>query len=217
VARGNEPKDNCKKNQSRFPGQSPILGVFVARKAQRQEMLKSLFVGFGVCSLLISCNVILAQSTQNTTGTAASIPQAAPIPQAISDQDAELMRSDIRSKKKQVVAANVSLTPDEASKFWPLYDQYMQETIPINDERWALLKEYSANFSNMTDQVAQDYMDHSTDVDQKLIAVRRKYVPLFQNVISTKKTAQWYQVDRRLDLMMNMQMLSMVPVVTASK
>jgi hypothetical protein len=175
------------------------------------KMLKSLFVGFGVCSLLISGNVILAQSTQNTTGTAASIPQA------ISDKDAELMRSDIRAKKKQVVAANVSLTPEEASQFWPIYDQYMKETIPINDERWAMLQEYAANFSKMTDQVAQDYMDHSADVDQKLIALRRKYVPLFQSVISTKKTAQWYQVDRRLDIMMNMQMLSMVPVVIDNK
>lgn len=174
-------------------------------------MLKSLFAGFGVCALLISSRVILPQSTQNATET------AAPIPQSVSDQDVKIMRSDIRAKKKKIVAANVSLTSDEAAKFWPIYDEYMQETIKINDERWAMLKEYADNYNKMTDQTAQNYMDHSANVDERLIAIRKKYVPIFQNVISTKKTAQWYQVDRRLDILMNMQMLSLVPVVNDTK
>lgn len=174
-------------------------------------MSKTLFAAFGLFSLLISGGVILAQSTQNDPGTAASIPQA------VSDQDIELMRSDIRAKKKKIIAANVSLTSDEATKFWPIYDEYIQETIKINDERWAMIKEYADNFGKMTDQVAQDYMTHSANVDERLVALRRKYVPIFQNVISPKKTARWYQADRRLDILMNMQMLSLIPVVNDGK
>jgi hypothetical protein len=185
--------------------------MFIAAR-RGGKMLKILLAGFGVCSLLISGSVMLAQSTQNATGTAASS-----FPQAVSDQDIELMRSDIRAKKKKIMAANVSLTSDEATKFWPIYDQYMQETIKINDERWAMIEEYAVNYSKMTDEIAQDYMNHSANVDERLITLRRKYVPIFQNVISPKKTAQWYQADRRLDILMNMQMLSLIPVVNDSK
>ena len=127
------------------------------------------------------------------------------------------MRGDVRENRKQLTAANMTLTPDEAAKFWPLYDQYIQETIKVNDVRWALIKEYAANYSTMNDQLAQDYMLKSTEVDQELIALRMKYVPIFQKVLSTKKTAQWFQVDRRLELLISTQMGSLVPVVNDTK
>jgi hypothetical protein len=127
------------------------------------------------------------------------------------------MRSDVRENRKKLTAANMTLTPDEASKFWPIYDQYIQETIKINDERWALIQKYAANYSTMTDELAQQYIMQSNDVDQQLLALRMKYVPIFQKVVSIKKTAQWYQVDRRLDLLLNTQMGLLIPVVSDAK
>ena len=44
--------------------------------------------------------------------------------QGVSEQDIDLLRKDIRSQKKQVIAANMKLTDAEAEKFWPIYDQY---------------------------------------------------------------------------------------------
>src|SRR6516162_5708079 len=45
----------------------------------------------------------------------------------ISDQDIDMMRKDIRSQKKQLIAQNLKLTDAEATKFWPIYDQYTAE------------------------------------------------------------------------------------------
>ena len=42
----------------------------------------------------------------------------------VSDQDIQLLRQDIRSQKKQIIAANLQLTDAEATKFWPVYDAY---------------------------------------------------------------------------------------------
>ncbi len=81
------------------------------------------------------------------------------------------------------------LTPDEATKFWPIFDQYRQEAIKPNDERWALIKEYAANYNTMTDAQAQDYMKRSTAVEQQLLDLRMKYVPIFEKAISARKTA----------------------------
>jgi hypothetical protein len=38
-------------------------------------------------------------------------------------------------------------------------------------------------------------------------------VPIFEKVISPKKTALWYQIDRRLDLLINLQLAANIPVV----
>ena len=59
----------------------------------------------------------------------------------ITDAEIDLMRKDLRDQKKQVVAANLPLTGDEAAKFWPVYDAYTKETIKLNDQRYALVKE----------------------------------------------------------------------------
>ena len=173
-------------------------------------MLKTVFAIIGVCALLFSSRVMLGQTTQSAPATGASS-------RAISDEEVQIMRADVRANRKKLTAANMTLTPEEAAKFWPIYDQYIQETIKVNDTRWALIQEYSANYSAMSDQLAQDYMTKTADVDQQLIALRLKYVPIFQNVLSMRKTAQWYQVDRRLELLISTQMGSLIPIVSDAK
>jgi hypothetical protein len=173
-------------------------------------MLNRPFAIVGVCAILFSSSLMVGQTTQ-------SAPAAEASSRTISDEEIQIMRGDVRANRKKLTAANMTLTPDEATKFWPIYDQYIRETIKINDVRWEGIKEYAANYSTMTDELAQDYITKSADVDQQLIALRMKYVPIFQKVISTKKTAQWYQVDRRLELLISTQMGSLTPVVSDTK
>jgi len=42
--------------------------------------------------------------------------------QVESDEDIKLFRKDVRSLKKQIIAANIDLTDTEAQQFWPIYD-----------------------------------------------------------------------------------------------
>jgi hypothetical protein len=49
------------------------------------------------------------------------------------------------------------------------------------------------------------------------MALRMKYVPLFEKVISPRKTALWFQIDRRIDLLINLQLSSAIPMVNTSQ
>src|SRR5689334_7502698 len=62
---------------------------------------------------------------------------------AITDQQLALLRRDIRSVKKQLIAANLALTDSEATKFWQVYEQYSADMGKINDTKTAIIKEYS--------------------------------------------------------------------------
>src|SRR5215472_4708825 len=68
---------------------------------------------------------------------------------AISSQDLELMRKDIRSQKKQLAAQKLKLTDTEATKFWPIYDQYTAELVKINDKKYATIQEYADNYGTL--------------------------------------------------------------------
>jgi len=49
------------------------------------------------------------------------------------EKDLLLMRRDLRSEKKKIIAMNVPLTEGEATKFWPVYDQYAEDMRKHND------------------------------------------------------------------------------------
>ena len=124
-----------------------------------------------------------------------------------------MLRADVQSSRKAITAQNMNLTADEATKFWPIYDQYAAEVAKIGDSRVALIKEYAANYDTMTDDQANLFIQRAADIDQQFTATRSKYVPMFEKAISAKKTALWYQIDRRLDLLINLQLAGNIPVV----
>jgi hypothetical protein len=134
-------------------------------------------------------------------------------PSASVDQDVDLIRKDIRSQKKQIIAANLQLTDKEAEKFWPVYDQYTAELVKINDAKYAAIKEYATNYDTLTDDQALSLMRKAVDVDGSVAQLRTKYIPIFANVVSGKKTALFFQLDRRLVMLIDLQLAAAIPVV----
>jgi hypothetical protein len=133
--------------------------------------------------------------------------------QAVSDQDIALMRKDLRSQKKQLIASNLSLTDAEATKFWPLYDQYTAELSKINDEKYAVIKEYAQSWGSVTDPQAISLAKRYMNVDLSVAQLRIKYLPTFQTVLPGKKVATFFQLDRRLGMMIDLQLASQIPLV----
>jgi hypothetical protein len=132
--------------------------------------------------------------------------------QAATDKDIDLLRKDVRSQKKQIIAANMNLTDKESEQFWPVYDQYTNELVKINDKKYAAIKEYAQNYGTLTDEQAVDLMKQALDVDQSVAQLRMKYIPIFEKVVSGKKTAQFFQLDRRLVGLIDLQLASGIPL-----
>jgi hypothetical protein len=133
--------------------------------------------------------------------------------QATVDQNIELMRKDIRSQKKQLIAANVPLTDSEAQAFWPVYDQYTAELTKLGDQKYALIKEYAQGYSTMTDAQADDWSKRLLKMDSDVAALRLKYQPNFRKVLPAKKAALYGQVERQAQMMIDTSIALEVPLV----
>jgi hypothetical protein len=131
----------------------------------------------------------------------------------VTDQDIQLLRQDIRSKKKQMIAANLTLTDAEAIKFWPIYDQYAAEMTHIGDQKYALIKEYAKGFGSLTDAQAKSLLNRSLALDEATAQLRIKYVPIVSQVLPGTKTATFFQIDRRLSTLIDLQLASQIPLV----
>jgi hypothetical protein len=149
----------------------------------------------------VSVRQVQGQTPANTSG------------QSSVDQDIDLMRKDVRSQKKQIIAANLQLTDAEAVTFWPVYDQYTAELVKINDAKYAAIKEYATNYDTLTDEKALSLTRQILGVDQSVAQLRQKYVPIVGKVISGKKTALFFQLDRRLTALIDLQLAAAIPMV----
>jgi hypothetical protein len=160
----------------------------------------------GIC--MIGSPRVIAQDTSSQP--AAPAPGSA---EAFTNQQFALLLKDIRSIKKQVIAANLTLTDSEATKFWPVYEQYSAEFTKINDARAALVKEYSDEYGTQTDEQADSLVRRWLDVDIAASQLRKKYVPIFRNVLPGKKAATFFQLDRRISMLIDVQLTSQLPLM----
>ena len=129
------------------------------------------------------------------------------------EKDIALLRRDIRADKKKLIAANLSLTEDEATKFWPVYDQYVVEMTRYNDDFYGLIKDYVANQKTLTDAQATTFLKRWSEAQVHQAQTRQKYIPLIEKVIPSKKAALFFQVDRRLYALLDMQVASELPLI----
>jgi hypothetical protein len=129
------------------------------------------------------------------------------------ERDIELLRRDLRSEKKKIIALNVPLTEVEATKFWPLYDQYAADMTKHYNEFYALIKDYAANVKTLQDDQAIALLKRWSDIQVQLAQTRQRHIPIIEKVLPGRKAAHFFQIDRRLYELMDLQVTSQIPLV----
>ena len=129
------------------------------------------------------------------------------------EKDIALMRRNLRSEKKQLIALNLPLTETEATQFWPVYDKYALEMSKINDDFYAVIKDYAANQKTLTDAQASSLINRWAAIQVQQAQLRQKYIPIVEKVIPSRKAALFFQIDRRLYALMDLQVSSQIPLV----
>src|SRR5271165_6834728 len=172
---------------------------------------KSLIVTSVLAGVSLMCgHRALAQAPRTQP---AFLSTAPPSGLSVDDDDIKLFRKDVRSLRKQIIAANMDLTDDEAQQFWPIFDRYTSELVAITDKKYSLLKEYAENFSTLTSEQAENYIKGRAAVEESIVQLRIKYVPIFRKALSGRSTALFFQIDWRLGLIMDLQLASQTPLV----
>ena len=159
-------------------------------------------------AMVLSGGALLAQNASPQAGQSSGNQQA----QLSIDQQIQMLRKDLRSQRKQIIAANMNLTGAEAEKFWPIYEQYVADLVKINDSKYQLIKEY-AQSDTLSDAQVDTFAKRWLGVDESVTQLRLKYLPIFRNVLSAKSSARFFQLDRRVQMMIDLQLASSLPLV----
>jgi Spy/CpxP family protein refolding chaperone len=119
----------------------------------------------------------------------------------------------IQSDKKGVVAKSMDLTPDEAKKFWPLYDQFQRElALPQSSATRAVLDLVAAG-GTLTDANAQRLAEQVLTAGRDEARLQEKHFKQLLKVLPARKAARYMQIENKMHAVVRYESAKAIPLV----
>jgi hypothetical protein len=125
----------------------------------------------------------------------------------------ELLRSDVRQQKAEMMGAVMQLSAADAAKFWPIYKEYDAELNKLNDLRVANIKEYARTYGQMTDEKADELIQTGLKYRKQRAELLTKYYDRVKQELGAITAARFVQVEDQLLLIIDLQIDSSLPIV----
>ena len=127
------------------------------------------------------------------------------------DSQIESLRADLRADKIAIVTDNMKFTAQESAAFWPIYRKYEVDLAHVNDERVAIIKQYAEKYTTLTDADAKQMATQSFDLESRRADLKKRYFKEFNQQISAVTCARFFQLEHRLDLIVDLKIASELP------
>ena len=111
-------------------------------------------------------------------------------------------RDNIENLHTAFITEKVNLSPEEAQKFWPVYDQYHADLDAIKKQRQQNKEMITkaGGIDNMSDADVQKLIASETDVQTRELELRKSYIAKFEQVIPPRKVAKFYIAEEEFKL-----------------
>lgn len=169
-------------------------------------MTKSMISFFVSAALLAPMSLSAADPLQGKSATAAS-------EVANTDQALTQYREAMQAKRADIMAKGLTLSADQAAKFWPMFEQYQKEQDVIIDAQIDAIKKYADHYNTLTDTDAVAFVKALLERDDKMQALRVKWLAKFQTAVSGGTAARAIQIDRRVSQLAQSELSSQIPLV----
>ena len=124
----------------------------------------------------------------------------------------DLLRTDVRQQKAEIMGAVMLLSADDATKFWPIYSEYDAELTKLNDQRFENIKEYARAYDQMTDDKADELIQKQLAYQNQRAELLKKTYDRVKQALGAVTAARFAQVESQLLLIIDLQITSSMPV-----
>jgi hypothetical protein len=124
-----------------------------------------------------------------------------------------LMRVDVRQQKAEMMGAVMVLSAADATKFWPIYNDYDAALTKLNDQRVQNIKEYARNYNQMTDEKANELIQNALTYQKQRADLLAKTYEQVKQALGGITAARFIQVEQQLLLIIDLQIASQLPIV----
>ena len=130
------------------------------------------------------------------------------------DSTIRLVRASMQADKTTLITTGMNFNEKDGAAFWPIYRQYEYERSKLDDRRSAVIKEYTQKYPTVTDAEAKAMAEEMLDCEYRLAELKKKYFKKLNKVLPALTVTKFFQLERRVDLMMDMQVEASLPPLT---
>jgi hypothetical protein len=125
----------------------------------------------------------------------------------------DLLRKDLKKDKVAILTELMQLDPEEASSFWPVYNEYDKALTKLADERVALIRMYAENYGSLTDQKVTEIALGMLDLEGRRNQLKKEYFQKISQALSPKVAARFLQIENQIEKLVDLQIASSLPIV----
>jgi hypothetical protein len=108
------------------------------------------------------------------------------------DQKHAFDTEKIDAERMAYLKEKVTLTPQQASAFWPLYEQYRVETNALRKGS----HHRKVDFNEMTAEEMENHIQEGFRIREQKVALQKKYHQQFTRILPVEKVVEVYMAEK---------------------
>jgi len=123
--------------------------------------------------------------------------------------------SAIQADKRQVMLNTLALSPEQLSKFTPIYDEYQAEMKELMTAASKLNNRlFVADYGGMSDESSKAIRKDAFKLRHDRLALLEKYSDKLEKKLPSTKVFQFVQVENKMQVLLDLAMAASIPIVT---
>jgi len=125
----------------------------------------------------------------------------------------ELLRTDVKKSKSQILGEVMQLDAGQATRFWPIYKDFETRYSALGDQVVALVRNYAEHYDDMTDAVADQLANQVLSIEQQRNVLKKEFYDRFKQGLGAITATRFLQVENQLERLMDLQIAAQLPTV----
>ncbi len=124
----------------------------------------------------------------------------------------ELLKSDVKTGKKEIITEVMEFTDQQSEAFWPIYNEFENQLEKLADKRLANIKDFAANYDIMTDKKADELIKNSFSFLEDRQSLNKKYYKKISKALTPTVAAKFMQVEHAIQLLLDIGIAANLPL-----
>jgi len=127
-------------------------------------------------------------------------------------------RELVKVERVAVITEEMRFTVDESTAFWPLYEEYHQDMLVVQDRYVQLVADYVGKYYDykLTDADAKQILADYFVIKDDLRGIQKGYVSKFDEIMSSIKVMRFYQLENKISAEIDAALAVMIPLADPS-
>lgn len=131
---------------------------------------------------------------------------------AAADEAADLKKNLFMTQMKLVVTENMIFTPEEAAKFWPLFEKHQEKIFANSKQSGDLISAYISVHKTMTEVEALVLIDDYLEIQAEHVAILKEFADELKVVLPGQKVFRYLQIENNIDARTRFEIAKRLPL-----